>query len=168
MVTPASDSHGVAAPDAVMTRVGAAMALAATDRAGAKEMFARIWDDIGEHGDAFHRVALAHSMADVQDDTHDELAWDLRALAAADELTDERAAVGGVVAPVRAFYPSLHLNLGEAYRKLGRVDEATEHCRLGRAATDALPADGYGDMVRNGLARLDARIRSLREADDHA
>jgi len=60
-------------------------------------LFAQVWTEIGgEDGDPFHVCALAHSMADVQNDVHEELLWDLRALAAADLLTDERAARGGV------------------------------------------------------------------------
>ena len=35
--------------------------------------------------DAFAKVFLAHSLADVQDNPEDELAWDLRALALADD-----------------------------------------------------------------------------------
>lgn len=39
-------------------------------------------------------------MADVQDDLHAELGWNLRALAAADLFTDERAERGGVAGPL--------------------------------------------------------------------
>jgi hypothetical protein len=55
----------------------------------ARDVFARIWDEIGgERGDALHVCVLAHAMADVQDDVRQELIWDQRALAAADQLTD--------------------------------------------------------------------------------
>ena len=81
-------------------------------------------DPCGEGNDPFHPLALAHSMADLQEDAHAELAWDLRALEAADLLTDERAAQVGVTSLVAGFYPSLHLNLGECYRKLGNLDLA--------------------------------------------
>ena len=71
-----------------------------------RETFAEIWDDIGgEHGDPLHVCVLAHSMADVQDDVHAELLWALRALDAADGITDERAAGAGVRSSVAAFYP---------------------------------------------------------------
>jgi hypothetical protein len=40
-----------------------------------------VWSLIFERGDdAFAKVFLAHSLADVQDSPEDELAWDLRAL----------------------------------------------------------------------------------------
>ena len=46
----------------------------------ARLLFADIWDDIGgEDGDPLHVCVLAHAMADVQDDVHEELVWDLRA-----------------------------------------------------------------------------------------
>jgi hypothetical protein len=125
----------------------------------ARDLFAQVWSDIGGHdGDPFHCCALAHSMADVQDDVNEELAWDLRALGAADLLTDERAACGGVIGLVAGFYPSLHLNLGECYRKLGDLDRAHEHLDRGRASVRALGNDGYGQMIKNGLDRLADRL----------
>ncbi len=147
-------------PDAVMARIGEGIALRERgERGAARDLFAQVWSEIGgENGDPFHRCALAHSMADVQDDVHEELAWDLRALAAADLLTNERAARGGVAGSVAGFYPSLHLNLGECYRKLGEVDRAREHLDRGRASVDALGNDGYGQMIKGGLDQLADRL----------
>src|ERR1700737_2847531 len=96
-------------------------------------------------------------MADVQDDVREELAWDLRALEAADGLTDERVQQAGI-GSVGGLYPSLHLNLGEAYRKLGSVEQARDHLERGRAAVDALGEDGYGRMIKGGLDRLADRL----------
>ncbi len=147
-------------PDAVMVRIGEGVSLRERgEPVAARELFAQVWSEIGgESGDPFHRCALAHSMADVQDDVHEELLWDLRALAAADLLTDERAARGGVAGPVAGFYPSLHLNLGECYRKLGELDPAREHLHRGRASVDALANDDYGQMIKAGLDRLADRL----------
>jgi len=89
---------------------------------------------------------------------HEELRWDLRALVAADLLIDERAARGGVAGPVAGFYPSLHLNLGECYRKLGEFDRAREHLHRGRASVDALGDDDYGQMIKACLDRLADRL----------
>jgi hypothetical protein len=97
-------------------------------------------------------------MADVQDDPHEELTWDLRALAAADLITVERGAQAGLTSPVSGFYPSLHLNLGECCRKLGDLDRAREHLQRGQVAVSALGSDGYGLMIKGGLERL-ARVR---------
>lgn len=151
-------------PDGVMLRVGEGIGLRERgDREAARRRFADLWVEIGgEGGDAFHRCAIAHSMADVHDDVEDELAWDLRALEAADSLTDARVAEGGVSATVAGFYPSLHLNLGECYRKLGDVDLARDHLHRGQASLGALSDDGYSAMIRNGLERL---AQALARAD---
>ncbi len=143
-----------------MARIGEGIALRERgERVAAREQFARVWSEIGgEDGDPFYRCALAHPMADVQDDVHEELAWDLRALAAADLLTDERVARSGVAGSVAGFYPSLHLNLGECYRKLGELDLAREHLTRGRASIGALTDDGYSQMIKGGLDRLADRL----------
>lgn len=147
-------------PDATMVRIGHGIELGHRgDRAAARQVFAEVWDDIGgEKGTPFHRCALAHSMADVQDNVHDELIWDLRALQAADLVTDEQAAQAGLSSPVAAFYPSLHLNLGECYRKLGQLDIARDHLGQGQEAAGALPDDGYGRTVKDALQRLAGRL----------
>jgi hypothetical protein len=139
--------------DETMARIGAAMAQGPDE---ARRLLAEIWDDDG--ADALHRVAVAHYLADLQTDPHDELAWDRRALAEAEAVTDDRARAAGVLAPVRAFYPSLHLNLGESYRKVGDLAAARDHLARGRASVDTLPDDGYGQMIRTGLDALAARL----------
>ncbi|MEU8049278.1 MULTISPECIES: tetratricopeptide repeat protein [Micromonospora] len=124
-------------------------------REAARDLFAQVWEEIGgKRGDPLHVCVLAHSMADVQDDVHEELLWDQRALAAADLLTDDRVAQAGVPMSVAALYPSLHLNLGECYRRLGDLDRARECLRQARAGIDALGDDAYGQLIRSGLDRL--------------
>ncbi|MFJ3927558.1 hypothetical protein [Streptomyces sp. NPDC090022] len=176
-----------------MTRIGQAVILLhAGDREEARNRLGAIWAEIGEDGAALHRCTLAHYMADAQDDPVDELAWDLRALTAAEglagELDDGAAgdgAAGGDAAAgdaaagageargafpgarpepyeppvaVRAFYPSLHLNLAADYLKLQRPEAARIHLARARAATAALSDDGYGDGVRAALARLERQL----------
>ena len=68
-----------------MARIGAAMAQGPDE---ARRLLAAIWDD---GPDALRRVAVAHYLADLQTDPHDELAWDRRALAEAEAVTDDRA-----------------------------------------------------------------------------
>jgi len=153
----------VGEPDTTMIRIGQGIELSQRgERDAARELFTEVWSDIGGEaaGDPLHRCALAHSMADVQDDEDEELLWDLRALAAADWLTDERVADAGVPSPVAGFYPSLHLNLGECYRKLGDLDRAREHLQRGREAVGSLGDDGYGRMIKGGLDRLADRLVS--------
>ncbi|GAA3754579.1 hypothetical protein GCM10022225_44200 [Plantactinospora mayteni] len=129
--------------------------------AAARDLFAQIWDEIGgEQGDPLHVCVLAHAMADVQDDVHQELLWDQRALAAADLLTDDRVAQAGVAMPVAGLYPSLHLNLGECYRKLGDLDRARECLERARAGIGALGDDDYGKLIKGGLDRLAEQLSS--------
>lgn len=145
--------------DDMMARIGEGMALCQQgDRAVARARFTELWAEIGPDGDALHRCALAHWMADAQDDPHEELTWDLRALEAASAITDERAAEAGATFPVAAFHPSLHLNLGDVYRRLGRTDEARHHLHLGQEAAGTLGDDGYSAMIRGGLDRLAERL----------
>jgi hypothetical protein len=131
-----------------MAEIGEAVRLGHSgDTAAARQRFADLWDRID---DPFHRCALAHYAADVQAAPADELRWDLRALAAADVVPDRSA--------VATFYPSLHLNLADVHRRLGDVQQATQHLEQARAAVDALPDDGYGRMIRGGIDRCGARM----------
>jgi hypothetical protein len=104
-------------------------------------------------------------MADVRDDVQEELTWDLRALDAAGSITDDRAREAGVAGPVGGFLPSLHLSLGEAYRRIGDAERARDHLEHGRAAVGFLGADGYGQMIKGGLARLAARLEESETSD---
>ncbi|MDI6104234.1 hypothetical protein QLQ12_37150 [Actinoplanes sp. NEAU-A12] len=143
--------------DATLARIGHGVELHHSQgrREAARELFARIWDEIGgERGDPLHVCVLAHSMADVQDDVQQELVWDQRALAAAGSLTDARVAQAGVPMTVAGLYPSLHLNLAECYRRLGDLGRAREHLRRARAGIGALGEDEYGRLIRDGLDRL--------------
>lgn len=143
-------------PDAVMVRVGEGIELSRRgERGAARQVFVGLWEEIGgEDGDAFHRCAIAHSMADVRDDVKEELHWDLAALDAAASLTDARATEAGVAVQVATFYPSLHLNLSECYRKLGDAQRARDHLRRGQASLGALPEGEYLTMIRDGFDRL--------------
>lgn len=150
--------------DATMTRIGQAVILLhGGDRAEARERLAALWSEIAGSGAALHRCTLAHYMADVQDDPGDELAWDLRALSAARELSgtgqaDEGAPEGGDGLAVRALHPSLHLNLAADYVKLRRPADARAHLDLARAATGALADDGYGNGIRAAIDRLERAL----------
>jgi hypothetical protein len=155
----ACEEGQVTEPDPIMIRIGEGIGLGHSgDREAARRLFSEVWEEIGVDGDALHRCALAHSMADVQDDVVEELRWDLRALDAADLIGDERVCQAGIAASVRGFYPSLHLNLAEAYRKLGDVDRARDHLERGYAVMGVLADDGYAQMIRAGLDRIADRL----------
>lgn len=146
-------------PDQIMQRFGDALAASQSgNRDLARQSFTTLWAEVGDDGDPLHRCAIAHAMADVQDDLEDELAWDLRALAAAEDLTDDRIRAAGAQGSARSFQPSLHLNLADVYRRLGRPDDARHHLEAGLATVDALGEDGYGTMIREGLARIASQL----------
>ncbi|QFZ19852.1 hypothetical protein [Saccharothrix syringae] len=147
--------------DPTLNRIGEAVQLGHRgEREAARASLAGIWDEIGgDRGDPLHRCTLAHAMADMQDDVREELAWDLRAMAAADLLTDARMMQAGLTLPVAGLYPSLHLNLSECYRKLGDLDRAREHLARARATIGALGDDGYGRMIRDGLEQVAEKLR---------
>ncbi|MFI8007301.1 hypothetical protein [Streptomyces sp. NPDC086010] len=158
--------------DPVMTRIGQAiMLLHAGDREEARNRFGALWSELGECGDALHRCTLAHYMADTQDDPGDELAWDLRALTAAEGMAHgpvkgATASEGAGVpegrrdaSAVRTFFPSLHLNLAADYLKLQRFEAARTHLDLAWDAVGVLEDDGYGDAVRAAIGRLERRMR---------
>ncbi|THA23431.1 tetratricopeptide repeat protein [Streptomyces sp. RKND-216] len=144
------------------TRIGQAVMLHhAGDREEARSRFAALWEETSA-ADAFHRCTIAHYMADTQDDPADELAWDLRALAAADSLTEDHAARGEHAVAVRALYPSLHLNLAADHVKLGDPGAARRELDRARHAAHVLPDDAYG---RGVLAAIDRLGRRLEEPD---
>jgi hypothetical protein len=149
--------------DPTLTRIGQGVELHhhRGQREAARDLFVQIWDDIGgEGGDPLHVCVLAHAMADVQDDVHQELVWDLRALAAVDRVTDERVAQAGVTLPTAGLYPSLHLNVGECYRKLGDLGRAREHLQQAQAMIGALGDDEYAQLIKGGLERLARQLTS--------
>src|SRR3954454_9152893 len=136
--------------DDVMQRVAMAQARPSQEAARA---LAALWDQLDEHA-SVASLAVAHALADLQSRPSEELKWDLRALEIADRLTDAELEQAGVDFPIRALYPSLHLNAGDAYRKVGDSDNALPHARRGREALDALGEDPYGGMLAEGLDRL--------------
>ncbi|GAA2285395.1 hypothetical protein GCM10010234_25370 [Streptomyces hawaiiensis] len=139
----------------MLTRIGQVVMLHhAGDREEARHRFLGLWAEIGEHGDPLHRCTLAHYLADTQDDPADELAWDLRALTAAEEAREEALAVTAVA----ALSPSLHLNLADDYVRLGRGDAARTHLRWAREAATALTDDGYAEGVWAAIERLESRL----------
>ncbi|MDX3243463.1 MULTISPECIES: hypothetical protein [unclassified Streptomyces] len=147
-----AERQGRTTPDALLTRIGQVVMLHhGGDREEARHRLLDLWRELGEDGDPLHRCTLAHYLADTHDDPSDELAWDLRALTAAEEEHE-----GSVEA--RALYPSLHLNLAADYVKLGRAEAARTHVRRARTAAVALRDDSYGDGVRAAISRLELQL----------
>ncbi|PRZ42209.1 tetratricopeptide repeat protein [Antricoccus suffuscus] len=147
-------------PELIMARLAEGVDLAHQgDRGAARQRLAELWTEVGEDGDALHRCAIAHSMADLQDDPKDELVWDLRALNAADLISDARVREASHAQSVAQFYPSLHLNLADVHRRLGDPEQARRHLKLGYECASTLPDDGYGQLIGSGLDRLAERLQ---------
>ena len=137
--------------DPTMARITAAVTtLQQGDPATARKEFAALWPELD--GEPLYRCILAHYAADAEDDPADSLHWNQRALDAAAEVTDSGESHDTI--DVRAFAPSLHLNLAEDHRRLGNLDRAREHLREARAAEHLLADDGYGALIRSGIAGM--------------
>jgi Lon protease-like protein len=110
------------------------------------------------HGRPLHRCTLAHYLADLYDDPALALTWDIRALDAADAITDERVQQHDASLHIAGFYPSLHLNLADNYRRLASFDTAAEHINAARNHSPALPQDSYGDDIRAAITDVAVAI----------
>ncbi|MSW64513.1 MAG: hypothetical protein F2825_06445 [Actinobacteria bacterium] len=139
-------------PDPVLVEMAAALALPA-DQARAR--LGELWD---RATDPLHRCGIAHSLADLQAEVADELAWDERALAAVADVDDARVQAAGAGAQVAAFLPSLHTNLADDHRRLGDPDRARQHLALARASIGALGDDAYGDLLRSAVGHVQGAL----------
>ncbi|WP_433047064.1 hypothetical protein [Dactylosporangium sp. CS-033363] len=138
--------------DDTMTRIGAAVSRGrAGERLAARDELVAIWSTLASD-DALHRCALAHYLADLQDDPAVELEWDERALEASTGLPTAQAA---------SFLPSLHLNLADVHRRLDHPVLAREHLALARAHEHHLADDDYGTMIRGGIRHLDDTLGAI-------
>lgn len=146
-------------PDPVMARLNEiAVRAAAVDRGQARREYLQLWQEIGPGGDPLHLMTLLHHLADLYDDPQQALDWDLRALEAADRLTDERLEQYHPGLRRDAMYPSLYLNIADNLVKVGRRVEAAEQLTKADRHLDELDDDGYGAMIRGGIARLRERM----------
>ncbi|NBE54286.1 hypothetical protein [Streptomyces boluensis] len=121
------------------------------DAASARRKLLNLWSTIGVTGDPLHRCSLAHHLADLYEDPAQALAWDIRALDAADALTEQRVQRHHDSLELAGFYPSLHLNLADNYRRLGSFRAAAEHIDAARTHAPSLARDAYGDLIRGAV-----------------
>ena len=115
--------------DPVLDRISDALDLFnAGRRSEARDGFAAIWSDIEIDGDPFHQCVLSHYTAGAQDDPHQEVAWNRRALDAANRIGRERPDAASL--SVLSLYPSLHLNLADALHRTGDAFELVILARI--------------------------------------
>ncbi|MFC8044518.1 hypothetical protein [Nocardia sp. NPDC057353] len=146
--------------DPTMTAIQDAVALGRDgDTGAARTALLELWAGIGPAGDPFHRCTLAHFLADLYpDEPAQALAWNVRAIDAAGSVTDDRAREHHDALRIAAFYPSLHVNLADDYRRLGAFTPAAEHLALARKHAPELGADPYGDLIRGAIDGVGAAI----------
>lgn len=141
-----------ASPDPTMEAIGQAVTEGRTgDVSAARQTLLHLWSAIGVTGDPLHRCSLAHYLADLYKDPAQALAWDVRALDAADAVTEQRVQEHHAGLHIAGFYPSLHLNLADDYRRLGSFAAATEHIDAAKQHAPDLPQDAYGAFLRTVL-----------------
>lgn len=126
----------------------------------ARTQLLELWKAIGVSGDPLHRCTLAHHLADLYSEPAQSLAWDVRALDAADVVTEQRVQMHDFGLHVAGFYPSLHLNLADNYRRLGSFDAARGHLEAARDHLPALASDAYGEMIRAALDEVAAAVEN--------
>jgi tetratricopeptide (TPR) repeat protein len=105
----------------------------------ARDLFVQAW---AACRDDFDACIAAHYVARHQERPEDTLHWNQEALSRADAVHDDR---------VRAFYPSLYLNLGHSYEELGNQDKARHYYELAATRLADLPASPYRDLVQTGI-----------------
>lgn len=148
-----------ATPDPTMETIGKAVILGREgDTESARSDLLAIWQQIGVTGDPFHRCTLAHYLADFYEDLAEALIWDVRALDAANSITDERARQHHASLHVAGFYPSLYLNIADNLRRLGAFEAAAEHISNAEQHTSALPDDAYGSTIRTAIHEVHQAI----------
>ncbi|RMI33934.1 hypothetical protein [Nocardia stercoris] len=125
----------------------------------ARHRLAELWDEVGAEGDPLHRCTIGHYLADLfGDDPAEALNWDVRALEAADGLTDERTQRHHETLSVAGFYPSLHLNVADNFRRIGSFAAAHRHLTAARERLAALSADNYAHTVATGIENVAAAL----------
>lgn len=88
---------------------------------GARALYAQAWTSAR---DDYEACIAAHYVARRQERAEDEHRWNEEALARAESSGDER---------VRAFYPSLYVNLGHSHELTGNLAEAKRYYGLAAA-----------------------------------
>ncbi|MEU9148863.1 hypothetical protein [Streptomyces sp. NPDC048349] len=153
--TTTATTAGPAIPDPIMEAIGHAVTEGRVgDRASARRELLGLWSEIGVTGDPLHRCSLAHYLADLYEDPAQALAWNVRALDAADAVTERRVQEHDAGLHIAGFYPSLHLNLADDYRRLGSFAAAAEHIQAAEAHAPSLPQTPYGDLLRRAIRQV--------------
>ncbi len=118
------------------------------DHEAARAVYSDLWEHARQAGDEYRACVFAHFLAHTHSEPTAQLEWHRRSLASA------AVAAGEGDERVRAFYPSLHANLGDVYLRLGERELARAHVEQARMAAYVLGDDAYGQTVRTLIDRL--------------
>lgn len=112
----------------------------------ARDYYRQAWD---LSSNDFEKFTAAHYMARNQEDTEEELRWNLLALQHADAVNNDQ---------MKPYYPSLHLNIARSYESLGNLAKAADHYQQAAHYIPYLSQDGYGKMIASGIRAALQRI----------
>ncbi len=116
----------------------------------AHKLFQQAWEEATNN---FEKFIAAHYLARHQSNVTNKLEWDETALHIALQMKDES---------MKAYYPSLYLNIAKCYEDLENFKKANVNFHLAQSFADNLQNDGYGNMIksgiRNGIERLAGKL----------
>lgn len=113
--------------------------------------FERIWTEIeARRTFDWPRMVVAHHLADLQTNPHQEYEWDIRSLVSLAPIWLDTRDPRLYDAAKRSL-PSIHLSLGGALTKMSCPDDAREHLRRARVELHWLPPCEYRDKVVRGI-----------------
>jgi rifampin ADP-ribosylating transferase len=98
----------------------------------------------------FEKFTAAHYVARHQKSVSDKLTWDKLALKHALRIGDEN---------IKGTLPSLYLNIGKCYEDLTDFDNAKSNYKAALSFATSLPGNGYGEMIKAGIANGLERVK---------
>lgn len=117
----------------------------------AQKLFLQAWE---ESKDDLEKFTSAHYLARHQKSIADKLKWDKIALDFALKIDNES---------IKGAYPSLYLNIAKGYEDLKDFDSAKEYYELADSFTKFLLEDGYGNMIKGGIANGLDRVTNFNQ-----
>lgn len=123
--------------------------LEATQAEAAKDLFMQAWNDASND---LEKCIAAHYVARHQMSTKDKLHWDKISLEFALKIDDSN---------IKLYCPSLYLNIAKCYEDLEDYKNAQNYYQGAFSYENVLPDDGYGKMIRLGIANGMERVSKL-------
>jgi hypothetical protein len=134
----------------LIDHIGQAQALVIDgDRSGAQTLLACLWAHAIQLDDHYRACVSAHFLAHAHTEPALQRDWHLRALDAADAVSDAR---------VHGFYPSLYANIAEVSLRLGDFSQSRTYVGRAQDVAHLLPDDSYGRMIHSLIARIAAEL----------